>query len=214
MFNILQMVHFLNERFSSYYEKQLIDFSNSRPQRIISEYPPYSGQEITALSSDVYEVVSNKCDGSVYVVNVAAAICSCHEGRSNRPCKHLHYVNVQRNHDSSSGNICQSHDCGELMYIVACGSKPPPISLDKESSLHDDSDDDDIMDANVVSDEISRFQTELEHLWKEKVLDRAKSSPEEYVGAYKAIVGALRNLESSSSTISAMHTFADVVNQG
>jgi len=206
MFNILQMVHFLNERFSSYYEKRLIDFSNNRPQRIISEFPSYSGQEITALSSDVYEVVSSKYDGSVYVVNVAAALCSCHEGQSSRPCKHLHYVNVQRNHDGS-GNSYQTQDCKELMYVVACGHKPPGVSLDNERLLPGASDDEVTDVEDIVSDEISEFQAEFNLLWKKKVVDRAKLNPAEYVDAYRAILETLRNLKTSSATISAMHTF-------
>jgi len=125
-------------------------------------------------------------------------------------------VNVQRNHDGRNSNICQSQVCRELIYIVACGSKPPAISLDNESSLRVDSDDDNVMVADdvVVSDEISQFHAEFEHLWKEKVLDRAKSRPPEYVNAYKAIVGALKNVKSGTATIGAMHRFAEGLNGG
>jgi len=200
------MVHFLNERFSSYYEKRLIDFSNNRPERIISEFPPYSGQEITALSSDVYEVVSSKYDGSVYVVNVAAALCSCHEGKSGRPCKHLHYVNVQRNHDGS-GNTIHSSDCREIMYLVACGRKPPAGSLCNECSIRGDSDDDVMNADDVVSDELAIVQADFDIIWKKTVVDNAKSNPSEYVGAYKAMAKALKNLKSSKAISGAMHTF-------
>jgi len=101
------------------------------------------------------------------------------------------------------------------MYVVACGSKPPVRSLDTERLLRRDSNDEDVMDADddVVSDEISQIQTEFEHLWKEKVVDRAKSSPEEYVGAYKAIVEALRNLKTGTATIGAMHGFVEGANR-
>jgi len=99
------------------------------------------------------------------------------------------------------------------MYVVARGHKPPAESLDNEHSLRGYRDDSDVIDAyDVVSDEISKFQAEFEHLWKEKVVDHARSRPPEYVNAYKAIVEALRILKPGTATICAMHRFAEGVN--
>jgi len=95
------------------------------------------------------------------------------------------------------------------MYLVACGRRLPAASLDKDNErlLLGDSDDD-LLDADdLVSDEISVVQAEYDLLWKEKVVDRVKSSPAEFVGAYRAMVGVLRNLKTVNATVSAMHTF-------
>lgn len=115
------MTHFLTEKFSSYYERRLLDYAHNRLIRPAVKYPAYSGQLITRVTDDIYEIESSKRDGTVYVVNTAACMCTCYAGQTGKVCKHIHYVSKETNCDRVSYRLT---DDRELMYIVATGRKP------------------------------------------------------------------------------------------
>jgi hypothetical protein len=126
-FNVVQMTHFIAEGLSSYYVRRLLDYASNRQQRPPAKFPAYEGQLISALGDDVFKVASSCKPGETYIVNVAACMCSCHEGITGKVCKHIHYVHSQCDMPAS---VYHLNDIRELMYVVANGTAPPAGWLD------------------------------------------------------------------------------------
>lgn len=121
------MTHFLTDRFSSYYERRLLDYAHNRLVRPAVKYPTYEGQQITRVVDDIYEVESSKRDGNAYSVNIATCMCTCYAGETGKICKHIYYVYSEMIYDSVNNRLANDW---ELMYIVACGKPPAAGWLD------------------------------------------------------------------------------------
>jgi len=123
-FKLLQMINFLTEQFSNYYERRLDDFSSNRLCRPPAKYPKYEGQAIIEVSEDIFDISSSKDVNLTYTVNTATAICTCNEWEAGKMCKHLHYVFTRRK-TSTSARSYNVNDFRGLLYCVATDNVMP-----------------------------------------------------------------------------------------
>ncbi|KAH0998495.1 uncharacterized protein LOC125505058 isoform X1 [Dendroctonus ponderosae] len=97
-FNSIQMLDFVYNNFTQYYQKRLLDASTNRPiQNVLSPettlIPGDILHNIKTLSEDIYWVPSTKNSEVFHVVNGEALDCTCIYKRSlEMLCKHIEWI--------------------------------------------------------------------------------------------------------------------------
>ena len=228
VFNLVQMVHFLIERFSHYYEKRLLFYSSNRLIRPSHnrEISAYNGQEIKKISEDLYEVQSSK-KTTVYTVNIATVMCTCIDGGTGKICKHVRYVYEDQNLDAS--NNYHLGGGRELMYMVATGHPAPfgwldslhggnviaqtentgNVSINASPDITDPISRNSSDATDSVEDDVAQLieaQREFHELLKVHIDEKANNSRQEFIAAYKTASASLRNVTTTNAAVSVLLT--------
>lgn len=93
-----QLFHYLTQTLSDYYCQKILDVISGKSQSITKYFP--SKKKLTNMQiiqeSDEIFVVKNIESKAEYEVNPALGFCTCPIGNSGAPCKHQHFVSIEK----------------------------------------------------------------------------------------------------------------------
>ena len=198
-----------------------MDLSANRLQRPPKTFPKYEGQQIVAISEDVFQVESSQ-NVDNYMVNIATNICTCHEGCTGKMCKHMFYV-LSRQPDAD--RHYHLNDSRELMYLVACGHQAPDGWL---ANLHGGSSDaiqrstgqpaetsntvQTNLDTAATSIDTPEFEykrdvKEFHDLLDKNIFGPGKGNEVEILPTLRSAIESLKRIATTNSGVSALRTF-------
>ncbi|CAG9813941.1 unnamed protein product [Phaedon cochleariae] len=97
-FNLIQVVDFMINTFTSYYERSILDAAHNRIENNLLHQifspPPKRGivAGIQHLSDNIYLVPSEKNSDDLYIVSSEVLICTCSQGKNIFVCKHIGWI--------------------------------------------------------------------------------------------------------------------------
>lgn len=97
-FNVQQLFHYLTTNLSNYYSQKILDIISGRhpnKNKYMSDRKKLLNLQIVGESDTIF-TVQNTETNSEYEVNLKLGLCACHIGSNSTPCKHQHYVAIQK----------------------------------------------------------------------------------------------------------------------
>jgi hypothetical protein len=127
-FNVCQLLEMLTEKLEAYYRlraRSAFMLQNSKLVPNISLPPDNLVDKIRQIGEELYHAPSEKQPDQLYVVDLAAGICSCPHGLCGRMCKHQEWCASLFAVTSLRTVLTLNSDLRNTFYKLANGKDPP-----------------------------------------------------------------------------------------
>ena len=230
--NVQQLFYYLTETLPKYYSQRNLDIISGRTQNITKYFPSKTKLENLEIiqESGEFFIVKNSNSNFEYQVNVTLGFCSCPVGNNGGPCKHQHFVCIEK--EQFCPNIIPIDETEKMKYhYIAVENmnvdknwySPLLTKKDFSGRAIDTNSEDVNYDSNIAVDENFEFQQKVdddkiscevyEKKW-EKVTSVLKEkflkNPSETAHAMDSMITKFSSIKTDSFLFSAMYNFGKI----
>ena len=166
-----QLFYYLTETLPKYYSQRNLDIISGRTQNITKYFPSKTKLENLEIIQELGEffIVKNSNSNFEYQVNVPLGFCLCPIGNNGRPCKHQHFVSIEK--EELCFSIIPIDEAEKMKYhCIEVGNmnvdknwySPLLMKKDCSSRAIDTNSEDVNYDSNIAVDENFEFQQKID----------------------------------------------------